>query len=159
MVGGKKGAQEFMMQTVRQSVRLSWLFSVVPAFVRVGVLVAATVAPAVVHAQSADRVLTTEGIVSGKVVSVSASDVDVEDRNGETKKIPIDKVREVQFEGEPPAAIGAIDTLEGTGGRCDQRTRQGQRRGSRRSRGVGARRTAIREGCGGRSSRSRVAVI
>lgn len=111
MVGGKKGAQEFMMQTVRQSVRLSWLFSVVPAFVRVGVLVAATVAPAVVHAQSADRVLTTEGIVSGKVVSVSASDVDVEDRNGETKKIPIDKVREVQFEGEPPALRSARSIL------------------------------------------------
>jgi tetratricopeptide (TPR) repeat protein len=100
-----------MMQAVRSSIRRSGLFAVVPAFVRMTVLVAATVAPAVVRGQSADRVLTTEGTVSGKVAAVSANDVDVEDRDGEIKKIPIDQVREVQFEGEPPALRSARSML------------------------------------------------
>lgn len=67
--------------------------------------------PSVAHGQSADRVLTTEGTVTGKVVSVSANDVDVEDRGGETKKISIDKVREVQFGGEPQSLRSARSML------------------------------------------------
>ena len=103
--GGRrsKRLQEIMMQAVLSSIHRSWLFIVVAG--------AAALAPAVVHAQAADRVLTTEGTVSGKVVSVSASDVDVEDRNGETKKISIDKVREVQFGGEPQSLRSARSML------------------------------------------------
>ena len=99
--GGRrsKRLQEIMMQAVLSSIHRSWLFIVVAG--------AAALAPAVVHAQAADRVLTTEGTVSGKVVSVSANDVDVEDRNGETKKISIDRVREVQFGGEPQSLRSA----------------------------------------------------
>ena len=74
-------------------------------------LLAAAVAPTLAHGQTADRVLTTEGTFSGKVVAVSANDVDVEDRNGEAKKISIDKVREVQFGGEPQSLRTARSML------------------------------------------------
>jgi tetratricopeptide (TPR) repeat protein len=63
------------------------------------------------RAQTADRVLTSEGAVSGKIVSVSANDVDVEDRNGDTKKITIDKIRDVQFGGEPQSLRSARSML------------------------------------------------
>ena len=62
-------------------------------------------------AQTADRVLTTEGAVSGKIVSVSANDVDVEDRSDDTKKVTIDKIRDVQFGGEPQSLRSARSML------------------------------------------------
>lgn len=101
--GGRRTQQmqECVMQSTEVLIRRPWAFALQPAFVHVATLFLAAVAPAVVHGQAADRVITTEGTMSGKVVAVSANDVDIEDRNGETKKISIDKVREVQFGGEP----------------------------------------------------------
>ena len=52
-------------------------------------------------AQTADRVVTTSGAVTGRVVTSDTNEVQVEDRNGDTKRIPIDQIREVQFGGEP----------------------------------------------------------
>lgn len=99
------------MQVVQAALRRSWWSLGGRAFVRLAALLVAAVAPAMAHGQTADRVLTTEGTVSGKVVAVSANDVDVEDRNGETKKIPIDKLREVQFGGEPQSLRTARSML------------------------------------------------
>lgn len=62
-------------------------------------------------AQAPDRVLTTEGGLTGKVVATSADAVDLEERSGETRKIPIDKVREVQFSGEPQSLRAARSLL------------------------------------------------
>lgn len=100
-----------MRQVVEATVRRSWLARGGRAFVRMTALLVAAVAPALAQAQTADRVLTTEGTVSGKVVSTSANGVDIEDRNGEPKKIPIDKVREVQFGGEPQSLRTARSML------------------------------------------------
>ena len=52
-------------------------------------------------AQTVDRIVTTEGVVSGKVTGADANEVRVEDRNGGTRQIGIDRIREVQFGGEP----------------------------------------------------------
>lgn len=84
-----------------------------PFRVAVAVAVACTIAGASgpVFAQSADRVFTSEGSVSGKIVSVTANDVDIEDRNGDTKKITIDKIREVQFGDEPQSLRSARSML------------------------------------------------
>jgi len=52
--------------------------------------------------QPADRVmLLPSGSVSGKVTTTSPGGIDVDVRDGETQKIPIEKIREVQFGGEP----------------------------------------------------------
>jgi tetratricopeptide (TPR) repeat protein len=99
------------MQAMCCSILRARSFALAPAFVRLATLFVAAVAPAVVHGQAADRVLTTEGTQSGKVVAVSANGVDLEDRNGETKKISIDKVREVQFGGEPQSLRTARSML------------------------------------------------
>lgn len=66
---------------------------------------------AALHAQSADRVISTEGSFVGKVVAVSAQGVDLEERGGDTRKIPIDKIREVQFGGEPQSLRAARSLL------------------------------------------------
>lgn len=64
------------------------------------------------HAQSADRVVSTEGTFAGKVVATSAEGVDLEDqRSGEARTIPIDQVREVQFGGEPQSLRAARSLL------------------------------------------------
>lgn len=52
-------------------------------------------------AQTTDRVVTTSGTVSGRVTATDADEVQLEDRAGEIKKIPVDQIREVQFGGEP----------------------------------------------------------
>ena len=65
----------------------------------------------VASAQSPDRVLTTEGSLTGKVVATSADAVDLEERSGESRKIPIDQVRDVQFGGEPQSLRAARSLL------------------------------------------------
>jgi len=65
----------------------------------------------VASAQAPDRVLTTEGSLTGKVVATSADSVDLEERSGETRKIPIDQVRDVQFGGEPQSLRAARSLL------------------------------------------------
>ena len=64
-----------------------------------------------VEAQAPDRVVSTEGSVTGKVVSVSTDSVEVEERSGETRTIPIDQVRDVQFGGEPQSLRAARSML------------------------------------------------
>jgi tetratricopeptide (TPR) repeat protein len=62
---------------------------------------------AAASAQSPDRVIASDGTTTGEVVSVSPLDVEVTDRSGEQKKIPIEKVREVQFNDEPQSLKSA----------------------------------------------------
>lgn len=53
-------------------------------------------------AQIPDRVmLLPTGSVSGRVAAVTPNGVDVEGRDGEVQNVPIEKIREVQFGGEP----------------------------------------------------------
>lgn len=62
--------------------------------------------------QSADRVVLANGQpVSGTVTAVSPSTIDVEDSNGELQRIPVEKVREVQFGAEPPSLRNARSML------------------------------------------------
>lgn len=63
------------------------------------------------QAQAPDRVVSTESTVTGKVVAVSAEGVEVEERGGETRKIPIDQIRDVQFGGEPQSLRAARSML------------------------------------------------
>lgn len=62
-------------------------------------------------AQSGDRVIGIGGSVAGTVVATTPNDVEVEDRNGDKKKISIDKIREVQFGGEPQSLRAARGLL------------------------------------------------
>ena len=41
------------------------------------------------------------GSVSGRVAAVTPNGVDVEGRDGEQQTVPIERIREVQFGGEP----------------------------------------------------------
>jgi len=63
------------------------------------------------EAQAPDRVISTQGSVTGKVVAVSTEAVEVEERGGETRKIPIDQIRDVQFGGEPQSLRAARSML------------------------------------------------
>ena len=62
-------------------------------------------------AQTADRVVTSAGTVSGRVTATDANQVQLEDRAGEMKKIAIDQIREVQFGGEPAELKSARSML------------------------------------------------
>ena len=62
-------------------------------------------------AQTADRVVTTAGTVSGRITLTAPNEVQLEDRAGETRKIPIDQIREVQFGGEPAELKSARSML------------------------------------------------
>lgn len=64
-----------------------------------------------VRGQAPDRVLSTEGTFTGKVVAVGIDGVDLEERSGDTRKIAIDQVREVQFGGEPQSLRAARSLL------------------------------------------------
>jgi len=61
----------------------------------------ALLSSAVALGQASDRVIAVGVTITGKVVGSSANGIEIEDRNGDVKKVPIDKVREVQFGGEP----------------------------------------------------------
>lgn len=62
--------------------------------------------------QTADRVSLANGqAVSGTVTNVTPTTIDVEDANGELQKIPVEKVREVQFAAEPPSLRNARSML------------------------------------------------
>jgi tetratricopeptide (TPR) repeat protein len=72
-----------------------------------GVALAAA-APGTAFGQAADRVGLVGGAsVSGKVVSVSPAGIDVENSDGETQKVAIETVREVQFGAEPQSLKNA----------------------------------------------------
>ena len=62
-------------------------------------------------AQTADRVVTNAGTVSGRVSATDANEIQLEDRAGEIKKIAIDQIREVQFGGEPAELKSARSML------------------------------------------------
>ena len=62
-------------------------------------------------AQTADRVVTSTGTISGRVTATDANEVQLEDRGGEIKKIAIDQIREVQFGGEPAELKSARSML------------------------------------------------
>lgn len=68
------------------------------------VLVAVTlgaILPGTVFGQQADRVVLVSGApVTGKVLAVTPLAVDVENSQGETQKVPIESIREVQFGAE-----------------------------------------------------------
>jgi len=62
-------------------------------------------------AQTTDRIVTRSGTITGRVVATDTGEVQVEDRNGETKQIPVDQIREVQFGGEPQELKSARSML------------------------------------------------
>jgi len=62
-------------------------------------------------AQAPDRVLSTEGTFTGKVVAVGIDGIDLEERGGDTRKIAIDQIREIQFGGEPQSLRAARSLL------------------------------------------------
>lgn len=66
---------------------------------------------AVASAQTPDRVVTTSGIVTGRVAATDADEIQVEDRNGDMKRVRIDQIREVQFGGEPQEVKAARTML------------------------------------------------
>ena len=66
----------------------------------------------VARGQAADRGALANGqSVSGTVTAVSPSTIDVEDSNGELQRVPVEKVREVQFGAEPPSLRNARSML------------------------------------------------
>lgn len=76
------------------------------------VLLAALVPlPATVLGQSTDRLISADGTLSGKVVALGRDEVQIEDRGGEIRKVPIDRLRDVQFAGEPQSLRSARGML------------------------------------------------
>ena len=61
--------------------------------------------------QTTDRIVTRSGTITGRIVATDTGEVQVEDRNGETKQIPVDQIREVQFGGEPQELKSARSML------------------------------------------------
>ena len=82
-----------------------WAWETMPAGLVIGAFVLAIVYPGVAWGQAADRVNLFGGTsISGKIVSVSPVGVDVENSDGDTQKLAIETVREVQF-GEEPQSL------------------------------------------------------
>ena len=80
--------------------------------VAIGVLVMVVVGrEGRLEAQAPDRVVSTGGTVTGKVVSGTKDGVEVEERSGETRSIPIDQIRDLQFGGEPQSLRAARSML------------------------------------------------
>lgn len=76
------------------------------------VLLAALVPlPATALGQSTDRLISADGTLSGKVVTLGRDEVQIEDRGGEIHKVPIDRLRDVQFAGEPQSLRSARGML------------------------------------------------
>lgn len=74
-------------------------------------LLAASALVGTARAQTSDRVIGSGLNAAGTVVATTPADVDVEDRDGDVKKYSIDKIREVQFAGEPPELRSARGML------------------------------------------------
>ena len=87
----------------RGAIPAPWFFPVL--------LVGLVLAGGEAAAQTADRVVTTAGALSGRVTATDANEVQVEDRTGEIKKIPVDQIREVQFGAEPAELKSARSML------------------------------------------------
>jgi len=85
------------------------LFQGLLAAVR-GFVVAALLAP-LAGAQTTDRIVTTDGTLTGKITGLSPDEVQLEDRAGEIRRVPIDRLKEVQFAGEPPSLRSARGML------------------------------------------------
>lgn len=81
--------------------RRAWLSFALPALLL----------PVTASAQTADRVVTRSGTVTGRIVASDAGEVQVEDRSGETKRIAVDQIREVVFGGEPQELKAARSML------------------------------------------------
>jgi len=81
----------------------------------VGLFVALAAGLAVPHSalgQAPDRVTLLGGSsVAGKVVSVSPAGIDIENSDGDTQKIAIETIREVQFAAEPQSLKNARSML------------------------------------------------
>jgi tetratricopeptide (TPR) repeat protein len=79
----------------------------------------AVAAPGFVFGQAQDRVRLVTGVeVTGKIVAISPNGIDIEDRSGTPKKLPIDSIREVRFDGEPDSlrtARGMLLRKDGAG--------------------------------------------
>ena len=69
-------------------------------------------------AQTPDRVVTRTGTITGRVIGTDTGEVQIEDRSGETKRVPIDQIREVVFGGEPQE-LKAARTMLGRGRPAD----------------------------------------
>lgn len=82
------------------------------ASIAVAVVAMTAAAQGTVWAQAADRVNLFGGTsVSGKIVSVSPAGVDIENSDGDTQKVAIETIREVQFGAEPQSLKNARSML------------------------------------------------
>ena len=91
----------------RKQARATWL-----ACVAIGGISLTAAIPATALGQAADRVNLLGGTsVSGKIVSVSPLVVEVENSDGDTQKVAIETVREVQFGAEPQSLKNARGML------------------------------------------------
>ena len=83
-----------------------------PAWVAMGFLWLTAAVPGTAWGQAADRVNLFGGTsIAGKIVSVSPVGVDVENSDGDTQKVAIETIREVQFGAEPQSLKNARSML------------------------------------------------
>ncbi len=76
------------------------------------VLVCAVVGPAPVFGQAPGRLVAPNGkSLSGTILGTSPTDVEIEDENGDLKRVPLDKIVEVQFSDEPAKLASARSFL------------------------------------------------
>lgn len=62
--------------------------------------------------QAAGRLVAPNGkTMSGTILGTSPTDVEIEDENGDLKRVPLDKIAEVQFSDEPPKLASARSFL------------------------------------------------
>lgn len=74
-------------------------------------LAAVTASPA--HGQAAGRVVAPDGrALAGTILATTPNDVEIEDSAGELRKVPIDRIADVQFDDEPPKVRTARSLLE-----------------------------------------------
>lgn len=76
------------------------------------VLACGVVGPASVFGQAPGRLVAPNGkSLSGTILGTSPTDVEIEDENGDLKRVPLDKIVEVQFSDEPAKLASARSFL------------------------------------------------
>lgn len=82
-----------------------------PATMLLAALLVAAAADAA-HGQAAGRVVAADGrALAGTILATTANDVEIEATGGDLKRVPIDRIAEVQFDDEPPKLRSARSLL------------------------------------------------
>jgi tetratricopeptide (TPR) repeat protein len=98
---------------------MSWFFSrrgrrrFTIATILTGIVLAfGVVRPEMVFGQTPGRLVAPNGkSLSGTILGTSPTDVEIEDEDGDLKRVPLDKIVEVQFSDEPPKLASARSFL------------------------------------------------